>query len=345
MSRQSRSYGVAGGFTLALFFVLSLITGLHLEHAGGLFKTLALAGLYTAVFAGAAAAYVRLEKPKTGELLFALGFMAVIMVSRVAMLDFITADYNAFLIKWVDAFRQGGFKMLAEDVGDYNLLYQYVLLLISKTPLHDLYLIKLLSVVFDYALALVMMRAAKKFADERAGLPVLCVVLALPTVLTNGALWSQCDTVYVFFIILSLYLLETDRPTLSAASLAVAFAFKLQTIFFFPVVLLGLIHKRYKIRDAAVFFAAYVLTLVPALIAGRSLIDALMIYAKQSVGQYYDRMSYNAPNFYLFFPMIEFKGTQEFPNVRYLPGIDAAATNPYLTEPMMKAIQSAALYG
>ncbi|MBQ7885522.1 MAG: hypothetical protein IJ313_01360 [Clostridia bacterium] len=195
MSRQSRSYGVAGGFTLALFFVLSLITGLHLEHAGGLFKTLALAGLYTAVFAGAAAAYVRLEKPKTGELLFALGFMAVMMVSRVAMLDFITADYNAFLIKWVDAFRQGGFKMLAEDVGDYNLLYQYVLLLISKTPLHDLYLIKLLSVVFDYALALVMMRAAKKFADERAGLPVLCVVLALPTVLTNGALWSQCDTV------------------------------------------------------------------------------------------------------------------------------------------------------
>ena len=345
MSRQARSYGAAGAMTLALFFVLSLIAGIYLEHAGSLLQTLALAGLFAAVYGGATAAYVKLEKPKTGELLFAGSFMAMTMIARVCMLDFITADYNAFLSGWVQVFREGGFGMLAEDVGDYNLLYQYALLLIAKTPLHDLYLIKLLTVIFDYALALVMMRAAKEFADERAGLPVLCVVLALPTVLTDGALWGQCDSVYVFFIILALYLLEKDRPMGSAASLAVAFAFKLQTIFFFPVVLLGLIHKRYHWKHALVFFAAYFVTLIPALIAGRTVIDALMIYAKQSVGQYYDRLSYNAPNLYLFFPMTEFKGTQEFTLLRYLPGIDAAATNPYLNEPMMKAIQSAALYG
>lgn len=345
MSRQARSYGAAGAMTLALFFVLSLIAGIYLEHAGSLLQTLALAGLFAAVYGGATAAYVKLEKPKTGELLFAGSFMAMTMIARVCMLDFITADYNAFLSGWVQVFREGGFGMLAEDVGDYNLLYQYALLLIAKTPLHDLYLIKLLTVIFDYALALVMMRAAKEFAHERAGLPVLCVVLALPTVLTDGALWGQCDSVYVFFIILALYLLEKDRPMGSAASLAVAFAFKLQTIFFFPVVLLGLIHKRYHWKHALVFFAAYFVTLIPALIAGRTVIDALMIYAKQSVGQYYDRLSYNAPNLYLFFPMTEFKGTQEFTLLRYLPGIDAAATNPYLNEPMMKAIQSAALYG
>jgi len=345
MSRQSRNFSVAGGFSLALFFALSLIIASHLEHAGGVFETMALSGLYTAVFAGASTAIVQMKKPAPGELLFALAYMALMLVARVCMLDFVTADYNAFLSGWVQTFREGGFHMLAEDVGDYNLLYQYVLLLISKMPLHDLYLIKLLSVVFDFALALVMMRAAQAFAHERAGLPVLCIVLALPTVLTDGALWGQCDSVYVFFIVLSLYLLETNRPTPSAAALAVAFAFKLQTIFFFPVVLLGLIHRRFHWRHAVVFFAAYAATLIPALIAGRSFADALMIYARQSVGQYYDRMSYNAPNLYLFFPMIEFKGTQEFTLLRYLPGIDAGATQPYLTEPMMKAIQGAALYG
>ena len=344
MKPSRRSAAVAGGFSLALFGVLALIAGVHLEHIQGAASALALAGLYGGVFALAEAVYLRLERPKTGEMLFVSGFMAVMMIARFVMLDFVTADYNAFLSGWVEIFREGGFRMLAEDVGDYNLLYQYVLLLIAKTPLKDLYLIKLLSVFFDYALALVMMRAAKTYAGERAGVPVLCVVLALPTVLTDGALWSQCDTVYVFFIILALLLLEKNRPMGSAASLAVAFAFKLQTIFFFPVVLLGLIHRRYRLRDALVFFAAYLATLLPALLAGRTLVDALMIYASQSVGQYFDRLSYNAPNFYLFFPMIEFKGTQGFTLVRYLPGIDAAGVNPYLTEPMMQAIQSAALY-
>lgn len=344
MSRQSRSFGVAGVFTLAMFFALSLMIGLHLEYAGGLLAVCALAGLFTAVFAGGAAAYVHMEKPKPGELLFVLSYMAVMLLARVSMLDFVTADYDSFLAGWVQTFREGGFHMLAEDVGDYNLLYQYMLLLISKTPLHDMYLIKLLTVVFDYALALVMMRAAKVFADDRAGLPVLCIVLALPTVLLDGALWGQCDSVYVFFIILSLYLLATDRPTGSAASLAVAFAFKLQTIFFFPIVLLGLIHRRYNVKHALVFFAAYFVTLIPALLAGRTLGDALMIYAKQSVGQYYDRLSYNAPNLYLFFPMMEFANSQEFTWMRYIPGADGTIANPYLTEAMMKALQNAALY-
>ena len=344
MKPSQRSAFIAGGFSLALFGVLALIAGVHLEHIQGAASALALAGLYGGVYALSEIVYLRLEKPKAGELLFVSGFMAVMMIARFVMLDFVTADYNAFLSSWVEIFREGGFRMLAEDVGDYNLLYQYVLLLISETPLKDLYLIKLLSVFFDYALALVMMRAAKTYAGERAGVPALCMVLALPTVLTDGALWSQCDTVYVFFIILALLLLEKNHPMGSAASLAVAFAFKLQTIFFFPVVLLGLIHRRYRLRDALVFFAAYLATLLPALVAGRSLIDALMIYASQSVGQYFDRLSYNAPNFYLFFPMIEFKGTQGFTLVRYLPGIDAAGVNPYLTEPMMQAIQSAALY-
>jgi len=344
LSSRKRSLLIVTGLTLALFFTQNIFIG-RLEHAGSILQVMGLSGLFALVYAGAMAAFVWLEKPGKGTLFFIGVFMAVTMLARVSMLDFVTADYNSFLSLWLRTFREGGVTMLSKNVGDYNLIYQYFLLLITMTPLHDLYLIKFISVAFDFALALVMMRAAQAFAHERAGLPVLCIVLALPTVLTDGALWGQCDSVYVFFIVLSLYLLETNRPTPSAAALAVAFAFKLQTIFFFPVVLLGLIHRRFHWRHAVVFFAAYAATLIPALIAGRSFADALMIYARQSVGQYYDRMSYNAPNLYLFFPMIEFKGTQEFTLLRYLPGIDAGATQPYLTEPMMKAIQGAALYG
>jgi len=290
------------------------------------------------------AGYAVLEKPEAGKLGLVGGFAMLTMIARVSMLDYVTADYTSFLTNWVDLFRQGGFKLLAENVGDYNLLYQYVLLLISKSSLHDLYLIKYVTILFDHLLALAMMRAAGVYGGEKAKLPVLLLMLILPTTLLDGACWGQCDSVYAFLVVMSLYMLETDRPMRSAIFLSVAFAFKLQTIFFFPVVLFGLLHKKYDWRHAAAFFAAYVVTLIPALIAGRGFVDALSVYANQSMGQYYDRLTYNAPNLYLFFPMLEFASSQEFTWMRYIQGIDGKGLNGYLNPDLFPDLQHAALY-
>ena len=346
MEQNSRTRGLrlALGMTLALFAVQTVLMGSTLAHLPGMGQTCALSALFALVYGGAMAAFVWLEKPQTGTQVFVGVFAALAMLARVSMLDFVTADYNSFLSGWLQSFRDGGYKMLAQNVGDYNLIYQYFLLVITKIPLHDLYLIKLISVAFDYALALVMMRAAGVFAAQRAKLPVLLLMLLYPTVLLDGACWGQCDSVYVFFIVLSLYLLATDRPMRSAASLAVAFAFKLQTIFFFPVVLLGLLHKKYRLRDALVFFAAYVATMIPALLAGKPFMEALMVYANQSMGQYYDRLTYGAPNLYMFFPMMDFSTGQPFKWMRYIPGLDAEGVNPYLNPDIYPDLQHAALY-
>lgn len=334
---------ICAGLSAALFAVLAgMMRGL--EHCAGWGDALALALLFTLPAAAATAFYAVKERPSAGRLLFAGTLLGVLMAARATMLDFTTADYGSFLHPWTEVFREGGFAMLAQNVGDYNLVYQYFLLLVSKTPLHDLYLIKLLSVVFDYALAMVMMRAADHYAGKDAAVTALLLVPALPTVLLDGACWGQCDTVYVFFIVLALYLLETKRPMRSAAALAIAFAFKLQTIFFFPVVLLGLIHKRYKLRDAAVFFAAYLATMLPALLAGRPFMDALSVYANQSVGQYYDRLSYNAPTLYNLFPMMEFGSTRPFAWARYVKDAQVLENNEYLVGALMPALQNAALY-
>ena len=330
--------------TLALFAVQTVYMRAALVHLNGWGQTLALSGLYAAVYALAMGCFIRLQRPDLRTLAFAGAVAAVLMLARVAMLDYETADYTTFLSQWTQVFREGGFKMLAENVGDYNLIYQYILLCISRVPLHDLYLIKWVTVLFDYLLALVMMCAAGRLAGRQTQVPMFLIVLCLPTVLLDGACWAQCDPVYITFVVLSLYALETDRPYLSAVSLSVAFAFKLQTIFFFPVVLLGLLQRRFRPRHAAAFFAAYLVTMLPALLAGRSFFDALSVYANQSVGQYYDRLTYNAPNLYLFFPMLEFASSQEYTWMRYIWGVDYKATNEYLTDALMPALQSAALY-
>ena len=330
--------------SVLLFAVQAVMMNTMLAYAGGLSGACLLSALFTAVFAFAAFAYAQLEKPDSGMMLFTGLVMAVLMLARTAMLDYQTADYLSFLAGWTQVFREGGFHTLAENVGDYNLIYQYLLLIISKTPIKDLYLIKYFSVIFDFLLALVMMRAAGLYAGRQARTPALLVTLALPTVLIDGACWGQCDPVYVFFIVMSLYMLETDRPYRSAISLAIAFAFKLQTIFFFPIVLLGLLHKRFNLKHALAFFAAYVVTMIPAMVAGRSFVDAISVYANQSMGQYYDRLTYNAPNLYLFFPMMMFDASQEFTWMRYVADIDGQAKNTYLHDALMPQLQHAALY-
>ena len=346
MKKQERlrSLAIAGGMTLALFAAQAVFMNSFLLHVNGAAQAAGLSALFALIYGGVMGAFVLREKPDMRRLLFAGAFVAVTMMARVSMLDFETADYRSFLKGWLDAFRTGGFRMLAGNVGDYNLIYQYFLLLITKVPLFELYLIKFISVVFDYALAFVMMLAAERFGGEKAKLPVFFVTMLLPTVLVDGACWGQCDAVYVFFIVLSLYLLATDRPMRSAAALAVAFAFKLQTIFFFPVVLLGLLHKKYRLRDALVFAAAYVATMIPALIAGKPFIEAISVYASQSMGQYYDRLTYGAPNLYMFFPMMDFSVGQPFKWLRYLPGIDSKAQNPYINPDLFPDLQPAALY-
>jgi len=330
--------------SVMLFAVQAVMMNAMLAYAGGYGGACLLSALFTAVYAFAVFAYAQLEKPDSGMMLFTGLVMAVLMLARTAMLDYQTADYSSFLSLWTQVFREGGFHTLAENVGDYNLIYQYLLLIIAKSPVKDLYLIKYFTVIFDFLLALVMMRAAGLYAGREARTPALLITLALPTVLIDGACWGQCDPVYVFFIIMSLYMLETDRPYRSAVSLAVAFAFKLQTIFFFPIVLLGLIHKRFNWKHALAFFAAYLVTMIPALIAGRSFVDAISVYANQSMGQYYDRLTYNAPNLYLFFPMMMFDASQEFTWMRYVADIDGQAKNAYLHDALMPQLQHAALY-
>ena len=329
--------------SLVLFGLMTWIIN-GFRHVRGIGDAAQISFLFTAIYLGTML-WMRLSREGTkAELGFTLLFAAFAVLARVVMLDYNSADYDSFLSGWIEAFRKGGFRMLGENVGDYNLIYQYVLLLISFSSLSDLYLIKLFTILFDYLLAHAMMRAARIFAGKRAELPVFLIMLILPTALIEGAFWGQCDSVYAFFVIMSLCDLKTGHPWRSAAFLAVAFAFKLQTIFVFPVVLLALIHREYRPRHALAFFGMYFVTLIPALCAGRSLPDALSVYANQSMGQYYHRLTYNAPNLYNFFPMLEFANTQEYTWMRFIEGINNKTQNQYLNMDLFPQLQHAALY-
>ena len=255
------------------------------------------------------------EKIFESKTLFAaaFAFTALALVIRASLLDYQSDDYLTFLAPWTQFFRDnGGFAALRYSLGNYNPPYMYFLALFSYFDISELYLIKLLSVLFDVLLAWACMKLLGLYTDSRAKLlGVFLAVLYLPTVVINGAYWAQCDSIYAFFGIFALYLGLRGRGCASMVSLAACFAFKLQAVFIIPVFFILLLAKRIRWRELLVFPAAYIVFMLPALIAGRPFIETMTLYFSQA-GTVGDAMNYNAPSLT---SMFRWSGNTEGPSM------------------------------
>ena len=76
----------------------------------------------------------------------ALGFAL-----RFSLRGIVSVDANDWLLPWFEAIAEKG---LSEQVGNYNLLYQFLIWVMTKLSLSPLLAYKSLSCIFDYFLAL-----------------------------------------------------------------------------------------------------------------------------------------------------------------------------------------------
>ena len=234
----------------------------------------------------------------------ALVTVAGAFFARALCMDYQTLDYQDWISVWVQAFRdEGAWAGLSHSIWscNYNVPYLYFLALFSQSGIPDLYLVKALSVLFDVLLALIVSRLAGLGSDSASRrLAAFIGTLWLPTVILNGALWGQCDSIYVFFAVWSLYLVLRSRPYAGVAAAAVSLSFKLQGIFILPALGVLFFAKKLKPRHLAVFPVAYIATLVPALLAGRSFTELITFYYNNitTVGE---GLNYNSPSLYAAF--------------------------------------------
>ncbi len=239
---------------------------------------------------------------KSSHLIIVVVALALAFALRAWLIDFQSGDYNVFLSKWVEYFRSsGGFAGLSSSIGNYNLPYLYFLALFSYLPLNDLHLIKLLSILFDVILAFGMMKLCGVFTRSASKrLAAYLITLLLPTVVINGAMWGQCDSIYVAFAILAFWLVLSDKPKLSMVCMALSFGFKLQAVFIMPLYLVLLFAKKIKFRHYFIFPITYIVEIIPAVAMGRPFLDAFLLYFRQAdtVGS---GLNYNSPSMFALF--------------------------------------------
>lgn len=261
-------------------------------------------GVFLALLVVLGVLLLYLEHVKVRDLCYLAFLLALAMFVRCLLMDYQSNDYLKFLSQWYEVIREGGgFAAISQPVGNYNVPYLYFIALISYLNVPNLYLYKLFSIFLDVILAWGGLRLVRVLVGQKRGtspLVAFVVLLFVPTVVLNGSYWAQCDVIYGALVVHAVASLLEGHNKWSLVWLALAFSFKLQTVFIMPLWGVLWLAGRVKFRELFVFPGVYALTAVPAFLLGKPLGDIFGVYLGQ-MGEY-DRLTLNAPTVYQLLP-------------------------------------------
>lgn len=226
---------------------------------------------------------------------------AVGLYIRYGLRDLESPDYQSFYSFWYEVIKEnGGFKGLGSQVGDYNMLYQFFVAILTYLPIKALYAYKLQSCIFDFVLAILVTLMVRQLTDGRkkwSCFIAYTMVILSPIVFLNSAGWAQCDVIYTCFVVASLYALMKDKPALAFILYGVAFSLKLQAILFLPFLLfIYFAGKKFTALHFGWIPLVMVISSIPCLIQGRNVRELYWVYSRQT--DEYCRVHMNYPSFW-----------------------------------------------
>lgn len=193
-------------------------------------------------------------------------------------------DYFQFLLPWVESYRPLSFvQALSADISNYYVPYRLFLIAVSRLSMEPYIPIALLSVLADYGIAWEIYGIVRAYTGrERTASQCFLLVLFLPYLYLNGALWKQCDAVYVFFALAAVKHLKEERPLAAFLLLSLSFSFKLQAVFFLPFFLFQwLIRRNHSLLHYLCIPAVYLAAGLPAVLSGAKASAVYGIYRSQ----------------------------------------------------------------
>ena len=243
------------------------------------------------------------------DAIFLVSGCALGLTLRYALRGFQSADFEGSTSELYGLVKSGGVKLaLSLPTSSVSPPYLYLLAISSGlfANLHNITAVKLVSVPFDFLCAFITARLIDlKYSSRSAAYVAFMLVLFSPTVVLNGSFWGQSDIIYTTGLIAGLYFILKGRETHAFVAFGLAFSFKPQAAFLAPVLLMLLLVKRASWKSVILIPLTWIVMMIPALMAGRNLIDLLKIYNGQAETD--AMLTLNAPNLYQWLPNDLFK--------------------------------------
>ena len=219
---------------------------------------------------------------------------------RYINLHFLSPDFSKQFEVWFYKLGKysNGLLSMKERIGDYNVIHQFLMLLLTYLPFEPVVSYKGVSILFDILMAYESGRLIYSLTKSKFKAYVIAAVVYMyPIAILNSGVWGQCDSMYTFFIIFSIRKMMEKKYTLSFVFFGLAIAFKLQAIFYLPFLVYAYFSKReFSIIHFLYAFLVFYATALPSLLVGGSLLGPLETYVYQ-VGLY-ENMGLNIINFW-----------------------------------------------
>lgn len=222
---------------------------------------------------------------------------------RYSLRTFESQDFLNFYVWWYSAIKDQGFAALGQDFSNYTPLGLYLLygvsILLPKVAIVTA--VKLPSIACDFISAWYVYRIVR-LKYEKGPVPIFAflAILFAPTVILNSSAWNQIESIYTAALVAFLYYLLKKQNWLACIAFGIAFSIKLQSIYLAPLLFVLFLKKAVSWKQLLAIPAVYLISIIPAWIAGRPLMELLTIYIVQVGG--YAGLVHNAPNMYTWLP-------------------------------------------
>lgn len=183
-------------------------------------------------------------------LLLGVAFALRVFLSTYYMED---GDMSAFS-RWGQEAWENGIRNFYASHGATTYPPLYILILygiagirslfgIASMSVPDIVLLKLPAILFDLAGGVLLYHIARKKFSYGTAMILSSLYLFNPAAIICSAIWGQVDSLYVFFIGLTCYLVSQKKLKPAYFTFAIGFLLKTQTIIFTPILIYGIVDQ------------------------------------------------------------------------------------------------------
>lgn len=214
------------------------------------------------------------SKHRSGMLILLLVISVGGLALRWTGISFEGVDYKTCVLPWYEELKEiGSLRGLAEYNGSYNIPYVTLLYFLTWIPVKPIISIKMLSITFDYLMALLIMFMVRETVDAEKkdlyGAFVYGLILLNPVSVINSAYLAQSESIWGFLALYAFWLIWKKHPAVGMLFFGFALAIKPQGVFILPIILLYYFRqKKFSILHILWAFAGIQLSCIPAMIGG-----------------------------------------------------------------------------